>query len=220
MVSPTSISGRTRPGMLLCVFAFLSVSCGAGPALLTAISCTGNELVFIVSGKQLPVMKRLSLTFAYDPLLTSLANATVSSPVPSTAFSAHLDTAARELVLSILAASSVAVADGAAVTVIHTRLTPAAAPNNAVRLVAALCIDNSGNEIAPAIGTASVRPPFLTRNRVSHISGTGIPAALLKLDGRIYSATARGAAGVGIGDNGVRVFFHGATKLRRSQGRD
>jgi hypothetical protein len=206
--------------MPLCIFAFLSVSCAAGPALLTTISCTGNELAFTVSGKQLPVMKRLSLTFAYDPSATSLANATVSSPVPSTALSAQLDTAARQLVLSIVAASSVAVADGATVTVIHARLTPGAAPGNAVSLVAALCIDGSGNEIAPAIGPASVRQPFLTRTRVSRVGGTGIPAALVTLDGRIYGATAHGAAGVGIGDNGVRVFFHGAAERRRSPGRD
>jgi hypothetical protein len=200
MIFRKSISATFGAGVL---FAFLLLSPApsfGGPQLKSTVALSGGVVVLSVSGMQMPVLKRLSLTFAYDPLRTNPANATVSSPVPATAFGAMLDTTAKRLEVNIVATSTFVVAEGAVVSVVHF---PASGidPGSAFRLTAALGTDSSGHTFVPDIIPLAVRRGTRVAALTASAPQTAMPDKAMLLNGRTC-ATMR-ASGAWIGRVGV-----------------
>ena len=191
-------------GLAPAVFVPITATLGAGPMLQTSVLCVNNELRMTIVGEQLPAMKRISLTFAYDPSVISLAAATVSSPVPSTAFGALLDTAAKNLELNIVATSTFAVPDGATIAMLHAPVVGVSDARNGVSLIAASCNDINGATIVLAIGSVASRRPLAQRLRAMEAGG---PTAVLTLNGRIFESKTSPASGVARGRMASGFYF-------------
>jgi hypothetical protein len=153
------MSGLRRLGMLSTFLMFPAILFGAPPALQTQYSSSGNDLTLTVTGKQLPQLKRITLTFTYNPLGVNTVNAIVSSPLPSTALGALLDTANHTLVLNIIATSNVTVGDGASILVMRAPWVQNVAAAQALQLISAKGIDKNGVEFTPALDISSVLSP-------------------------------------------------------------
>ena len=138
-----------------------------------------------------------------DPLC-----AIVSSALPSAALGAVLDTAAKKLVLNIVAMSTISVADGAGVTVFSAPLLQSGVIENALRLVDALCIDKDSAPIVLSISnqTAEVRRAF----KNAPISAAGRPqltGTVFMLNGRKCPSNRHGAVFVGASRDGSTLFL-------------
>jgi hypothetical protein len=164
-----------------------------------------GELVVTVKGKSLPEMKRLSLTFNYDPSEVDLLESLVTTPIPSTAFGAHIDTATHTLGITIVATSTFTVGEGAEVSIIRVP-SSGGTPSDAVRLNDALCIDINDTEVAVSIDEVGVIVSPAIRSAPGYSREVSVPGKMLALDGR---SCARGAAGVYVHTTGRAVFFSG-----------
>ena len=155
-------SDRHLPGLLMSVLLWLCIPCNAGPTLVSAISTTAADFKLSVSALGLPQFKRLTLTFTYDPSAMDPLNAIVSSPIPSAALGAVLDTSVRKIVLYIIATSTITVADGARVSTISAPLLQSGAAQNALWLIGALCIDQDSVQTNLSIldQSAAIKHPF------------------------------------------------------------
>jgi hypothetical protein len=81
---------------------------------------------------------------AYEPQETNMAEALVSSPVPKTAIAAMVDTATRHLILTVVGAGTVTIADGTAFTLVKLPLVPGSGSTYSLRLLSATVIDQNG----------------------------------------------------------------------------
>ena len=148
------------------------------------------------------------MTFAYDPLAMDPLCAIVSSALPSAALGAVLDTAAKKLVLNIVAMSTISVADGAGVTVFSAPLLQSGVIENALRLVHALCIDKDSAPIVVSISnqTAAIMRAF----KYAPLSAAGRPqltGTVYMLDGRKCPSNRHGAVFVGTSRDGSTLFL-------------
>jgi hypothetical protein len=201
-------SGRPQPWLLWLSLIALCVPCNAGPTLVSAISTTGADIKLSVSAQGLPQVKRLTLTFVYDPLAMDPLRAIVSSSLPSVAVGAVLDTSAKKLILDIIATSTITIADGARVTVFSAPLLQSGTAQNSLRLAEALCIDKDNAPIVLSIAnqTLAVRRAF-EYAPLSAQARPRLPGEVYMLDGRQCSPNRYGAVLAGGGRGGNRVYL-------------
>ena len=201
-------SGLPRLWVLPVALLLLCLPCNAGPTLVSAISTTGTDIKLSVSAQGLPQFKRLPLTFTYDPSAMDPLGAIVSSPLPSAALGAVLDTSGKKLVLNIIATSTITIADGARVTVFSAPLLQGGTAQNSLRLAEALCIDKDNAPIVLSISnqTLAVRRAF-EHAPLSAQARPRLPGKVYMLDGRKCQPNRYGAVLAGGGWGGNRVYL-------------
>jgi hypothetical protein len=140
--------GPKRPDILLFCFllCMLSGATAAPQVTFTAIDSAGMFRLR-TSGKGFPEIKSIAMNFSYDPLRVNIGNATVSTMLSSTALGANLDTVQKRLALTLAAASTIRVADGAGLAAIRAPESSFGSMTHAIQLLSASATDKSGNPL-------------------------------------------------------------------------
>jgi hypothetical protein len=206
-----SMSGLRCPGMLLTMLIVPVILMGAQPRLQSKASSTATMLTLTVAGMQLPALKRISLTFVYNPSGVNAVRALVSSPVPSTALGAVLDTASRKLIINIIAQSSVTMSDGLSLLVISAPLVQSLVSGQALTLASATGIDLNGAAFVPVIDPTSISSP-LRRSTIAPCQ-TRPHTSMVLANGRACGTTA--AAGLRISSDGANIVLHNTMPAQR-----
>jgi hypothetical protein len=208
---PKSMSGLRCPGMLIPILMLPAILMGAQPRLQPKVTSTASQLTVTVSAMQLPALKRMSLTFVYNPSGVNAVRALVSSPVPSTALGAVLDTASRKLIINIIAQSSVTMSDGLSILVISAPFVQSLVSGQALTLASASGIDLNGAAFVPVIDPISINSSLRRSTIATH--QTRLHTSMVLVNGRACGTAS--AAGLRISGDGAIVVLRNTIPTQR-----
>lgn len=187
--------GRSRLVPALAVALGMAAGVRGAITVTGAVSVEGGVLQLSVSGSELPPVGSIRVVVGYDASKVAVTDALVSSPVPRIAIGAMIDTSAKTLELSVVAAGTVALADGRTFVVVQIPLTGDPGGDAGVSIQDAIVIDSDGVQHNATPRTATGHR-FLPRPRaVPYAARPGTdPGAAWSLRGRRMRAGARARA--------------------------
>lgn len=171
-------TGRMRrAGLFLCASAAVCVVFAA-PRVTSTVSEGEDGLRCTITGTGIGTIQSLQLVLSYDPSEVAIMEALIASPTPETAFSALVDTAANELTVMVVAATTVEIVDDAVIVSMKIPLEgPGGSPQGPVIREASL-VDADGNvvdiEIGPTRAGRRATPCSMHAYRAA-IRGGGVP---------------------------------------------
>ncbi|MBN1306359.1 MAG: hypothetical protein JXA18_00475 [Chitinispirillaceae bacterium] len=126
------------------------------PSVSSNKSIDKNLLNVSITGSGLPELRCITFTCIYDPQRVALMDAVISSPLPSTAFSALVDTSEKSLSVSVCATGTMHITDGATMVALRIPLTVSQEGESAFTLTSASFTDVSDTVHSVPIGSAMV----------------------------------------------------------------
>ncbi|MBN1759216.1 MAG: hypothetical protein JW863_12900 [Chitinispirillaceae bacterium] len=135
----------------------------ADPSLACSSTVNQDLLCVSITGSELPELLSITVNCTYDPERVVLMDAIISSPLPSTAFSALIDTAATSLAVSVNATGTLQITDGSTIVALKIPLAASEEGDNAFTLSSAAFTDVSGETHAVPVGSTAVAAPPLYR---------------------------------------------------------
>lgn len=172
--------------VITCTVLSLTTVLYGEPRVSSSKSVGQDQLNVIITGSELPELQSITVTCSYDPQKAAFRDAIISSPLPSTAFSACIDTTESSLTVSVSATSTMTIADGASLIVLRIPLTVSQEGETAFNLTSASLTDTEGEPHTVQVGTTMVaRPlPSLSNHRASLFAGNPTRDVFYLLNGR------------------------------------
>ena len=158
---------------LLCVHLCAVSALHADPLVSSSTSVDQDLMNVTVSGSDLPEFSSITLNCTYDPQRAELMDAIISSPLPSTAFSAFIDTSECSLSVSVCATGTLQITDGSTLVTLRIPLTGSEERETAFALSSAAVTDASGETRAVPVGSTAVATSPLYRTGTTVVQHTG-----------------------------------------------
>lgn len=147
-----SARGRVRSaGLVVCAAAALCFV-SAAPRVVSSVAAGDEGIEYAVTGRGIGTIRSLQMVLSYDPSEVAVVDALISSPTPETAFSAMVDTAANELTVMVVAASTVEIVDDAVIVSMKIPLEGPGGSTQGPVIREASLVDADGNVVAIEIG--------------------------------------------------------------------
>ena len=155
-------------GILICMLPDIY----ADPFISSATSIDQNVLNVSITGSGLPELQGITLICSYAPDRALLMDAIISSPLPSTAFSASIDTSEQLLIVSVCATGSIRIADGTSLVILRIPLSESQEGESAFSLDSATLTDVSGATHFVSVGSTAVAIPPQYRFNTATVAQT------------------------------------------------
>lgn len=206
--------GTKRPGIILICFLLCTLSgATAAPQVTAAAMDSGGVFRLRITGKGFPEIKSIAMNYSYDPLRVTIGNATVSAALPSSAFGATLDTVQKTMILTLAAATTFLISDGAGLAVIRAPECGIVNMTHAIQLLSASATDKSGNPLTVQVvdGGTPIRA-FLPNQPVAASANKNGMNRVICLNGRCCFSARNMLA------SGCRIIIDGAANPAHQKG--
>jgi hypothetical protein len=163
---------------LLCMAPILN----GDPTVSSSKTVQQDQLKVSITGSELPELKSITFTCTFDLERIAVFDAIISSPLPSTAFSALIDTAESTLTVALMATSTIQIADDASLVNLTIPVIINQNETGAFNLVSAAFIDANGESQTASVGTTSVEHaarPFIVREPLTATAANRCASFLL-----------------------------------------